>query len=60
MFAEDVVICSEKLKSWICIGEKIMKVNKIKTDCMCVNERQDNGTVRMQGEKVAAKVDDFK
>ena len=38
-----------------------MKVNRRKTEYMCVNERQDtgNGTVKMQGEEVA-KVDDFK
>ena len=38
-----------------------MKVNRRKTEYMCVNERQDNGsgTVKMQGEDVA-KVEDFK
>ena len=38
-----------------------MKVNRRKTEYMCVNERQDNssGTVKMQGEEVA-KVEDFK
>ena len=38
-----------------------MKVNRRKTEYMCVNERQDtgSGTVKMQGEGVA-KVDDFK
>ena len=38
-----------------------MKVNRRKTEYMCVNERQDtgSGTVKMQGEEVA-KVDDFK
>ena len=32
-----------------------MKVNRIKTEYMCVNERQYNGsgTVKMQGEEVA-------
>ena len=34
-----------------------MKVNRRKT--VCVNERQVNGTVKMQGEEVA-KVEDFK
>ena len=28
-----------------------MKVNRRKTEYMCVNERQDNGTVKMQGEE---------
>ena len=38
-----------------------MKVNRRKTEYMCVNERQDtgSGTVKMQGEEVT-KVDDFK
>ena len=38
-----------------------MKVNRRKTEYMCVNERQDTGSgrVKMQGEEVA-KVDDFK
>ena len=35
-----------------------MKVDRRKTEYMCVNERQDNCTVRMQEEVV--KVDDFK
>ena len=34
------------------------KVNRRKTEYMCVNERRDNGTVRMQGDEVA-KVEDF-
>ena len=34
-----------------------MKVNRRKTEYMCVNERQDNGTVKMQE---VAKVEDFK
>ena len=36
-----------------------MKVNMRKTEYMCVNESQVNGTVKMQGEEVA-KVEDFK
>ena len=36
-----------------------MKVNGRKTEYMCANERQVNGTVKMQGEEVA-KVEDFK
>ena len=38
-----------------------MKVNRRKTEYMCVNERQDNGssTVKMQGEELV-KVEDFK
>ena len=46
MFADDIVICSESKE-------------RRKTEYMCVNERQDNGTVKMQGEEVA-EVEDFK
>ena len=69
MFADDIVICSEskeqveeKLESWrFALERRGMKVNRRKTEYMCVNERQDNssGTVKMQGEEVA-KVEDFK
>ena len=53
MFSEDIVICSEskeqveeKLGSWRYALAKIrgMKMNRRKTECMCVNERQDNGS----------------
>ena len=37
--------------------ERGMKVNRRKTEYMCVNERQVNGTVKMQE---VAKVEDFK
>ena len=69
MFADDIVICSEskeqveeKLESWgYALERRGMKVNRRKTEYMCVNERQDtgSGTVKMQGERVT-KVDDFK
>ena len=67
MFADDIVICSEskerleqKLESWIyALERRGMKVNRRKTEYMCVNERQVKGTVKMQGEEVA-KVEDFK
>ena len=36
-----------------------MKVNRGKTDYICVHERHVNGTVKMQGEEVV-KVEDFK
>ena len=36
-----------------------MKVNRRKTEYMCVNERQINGTVQMRGGNVP-KVEDFK
>ena len=36
-----------------------MKINRRKTECMCVNERQDNDTVRKQRDGVS-KMDYFK
>ena len=67
MFADDIVICSdskerveEKLESWrYALERRGMKVNRRKTEYMCVNERQVKGTLQMQGEEVA-KVEDFK
>ena len=69
MFADDIVICSESMEqveekpeSWrYALERRGMKVNRRKTEYMCVNEMQDNssGTVKMQGEEVA-KVEDFK
>ena len=67
MFADDIVICSEskewleqKLESWrYALERRGMKVNRRKTEYMCLNERQVKGTVKMQGEEVA-KVEDFK
>ena len=66
-FADDILICSksqeqveEKLESWrYALERRGMKVDRRKTEYMCVNERQDNWTVRMEGEEVA-KVEDFK
>ena len=57
MFADDIVICSEskeqveeKLESWrFSLERRGMEVNRRKTEYMCANERQDNGTVRMRG-----------
>ena len=67
VFADDIVICSEskerveeKLVSWrYALERRGIKVHRRKTEYMCVNERQVNGTVTMQGEEVA-KVEDFK
>ena len=67
LLADDIVICSEskerlehKLESWrYALERRGMKVNRRKTEYMCVNERQVKGTVKMQGEEVA-KVEDFK
>ena len=54
MFADDIVICSEskerveeKLENWrYALERRGMKVNRRKTEYMCVNERQINGTVK--------------
>ena len=56
MFADDIVICSkskeqvgEKLERWIyALERRGMKVNRRKTEYLCVNERQVNGPVTMQ------------
>ncbi|KAK3545734.1 hypothetical protein QTP70_011336 [Hemibagrus guttatus] len=67
MFAEDIVICSESreqvevnLERWrFALERRGMKVSRIKTEYMCVNEREGSGTVRLQGEEVK-KVQEFK
>ena len=67
MFAEDSVCYSDskkqvedRLESWRFALERMgIKVNTRKMEYMCVNETQDNGTVRMQREWVA-NVDYFK
>ena len=69
MFADDIAICGEskeqveeKLESWrYALERRGMKVNRGKTEYMCVNERQgnDSDTVKMQGEELA-KVEDLK
>ena len=58
MFADDSVICSEskerleeKLESWRYALER-RRIKVIKTEYMCVNERQVNDTVKMQGEEL--------
>ena len=66
IFADAIMICGEskeqveeKLECWRYVLERRgMKVNRRNTEYMCVNERHDNGTVRMQGEDVM-KVNDF-
>ncbi|KAK3512409.1 hypothetical protein QTP70_009831 [Hemibagrus guttatus] len=67
MFADDIVICSESreqleesLKRWrFAVERRGMKISRSKTEFMCVNEREGNGTVRLQGEEVK-KVLEFK
>ena len=66
MFADDIVICSEskeqveeKLESWrYALERRGMNANRRKRKYMCVNERQVNGSVKMQEE--VAKVEGFK
>ena len=68
MFADDIVICSEskeqveeKLESWgYALERRGMKVNRRKTEYMCVNERQDTGSGTVKMQEGVAKVDDFK
>ncbi|KAK3511475.1 hypothetical protein QTP70_008958 [Hemibagrus guttatus] len=67
MFADDIVICSESreqveenLERWrFALERRGMKVSRSKTEYMCVNEREESGTVRLQGEEVK-KVQEFK
>ncbi|MCJ8736340.1 hypothetical protein PDJAM_G00258720 [Pangasius djambal] len=67
MFVDDIVIGSESrerveenLERWRFVLERRgMKVSRIKTEYMCVNEREGSGTVRLQGEEVK-KVQEFK
>ncbi|KAK3564500.1 hypothetical protein QTP86_022842, partial [Hemibagrus guttatus] len=67
MFADDIVICiesreqvEENLERWrFALERRGMKVNRSKTEYMCVNEREGSGTVRLQGEEVK-KVQEFK
>ncbi|KAK3534869.1 hypothetical protein QTP86_032387, partial [Hemibagrus guttatus] len=67
MFADDIVICSERREQ---VEENLerrrfaleirgMKVSRSKTEYMCVNEREGSGTVRLLGEDVK-KVQVFK
>ena len=56
MFADVIMICreskervGEKLESWrYALEKRGMKVNRRKTEYMCVNERQVNDTVKMR------------
>ena len=67
MFADDIVICGENrgqveesLEQWrYALERRGMKVSRSKTEYMCLNGREDGGTVQMQGVEVS-KVDEFK
>ena len=67
MFADDIVICSEsreqvevELERWrFALERRGMKVSRSKTEYMCVNERNQSGRVRLQGEEIK-KEEEFK
>ena len=67
MFADDLVTCGEgrqqgeaNLARWrYALERRGMKVSRSKREYMCVNEKGDSGTVRLQGTEVV-KVDEFK
>ena len=60
MFADDIVICSESkeqvensVERWrYALERRGMKVSRIKTEYMCVNERGDGEMVLLQGAEV--------
>uniref|UniRef100_A0A3B3I9A4 ribonuclease H n=1 Tax=Oryzias latipes TaxID=8090 RepID=A0A3B3I9A4_ORYLA len=67
MFADDIVICSEsreqveeQLERWrFALERRGMKVSRSKTEYMCLNERDQGKSVRLQGAEVK-KVQEFK
>ena len=60
LFADDIVICEEireeverRLESWrYGLEKRGMKVNRSQTEYLCVNEGNDNETVKMEDTKV--------
>ncbi|KAI5627956.1 hypothetical protein C0J50_3222 [Silurus asotus] len=67
MFANDIVICCESrkqveksLERWrYALERRGMKLNRSKTEYMCVNEREGSGVMRLQGEELQ-KVEEFR
>ena len=67
LFADDIVICEEitkeveqRLESWkYALERRGMKVNRSKTEYLCINEGNDNKTVKMEDTKVP-RVKEFK
>ena len=61
LFADDIVICEEtregverRLESWRCALERRgMKVNRSKTEYLCINGGNDDETVKMEDTKVS-------
>ena len=67
LFADDIVICEEitkeveqRLESWkYALERRGMKVNRSKTEYLCINEGNDNKTAKMEDTKVP-RVKEFK
>ena len=67
MFADDIVICGpskeqveEDLEQWRhALERRGMKVSRRKTEYLCVNGREEGGTIQMQGTELA-KVEEFR
>ena len=67
LFADDIVICEEtreeveqRLEFWrYALERRGMKVSRSKTEYLCINKRNDNGTVKMENKKVP-RVKEFK
>ena len=61
LFADDIVICEEtreemerRLKSWkYALERRGMKVNRSKTEYLCINGGNDDETVKMEDTKVS-------
>ena len=67
LFADNIVICEEtteeverRLESWrYALEKRWMKVNRSKTEHLCINGRNVNKTVKMEDTKVP-RVKEFK
>ena len=67
LFADDIVICEEtreeveqRLECWrYALERRGMKVSRSKTEYLCINEKNDDETVKMEDTKVP-KVKEFK
>ena len=67
LFADDIIICKEtreeveqRLKFWrYALKRRGMKVNRLKTEYLCINGGNDNETMKMEDKKVR-RVKEFK
>ena len=67
LFADDIVICKEtkeeveqRLESWkYALERRGMKVSRLKTEYLCINEGNDDETVKMENTKVP-RIKEFK